>query len=335
MSVLDLLMRDAAEALNCGVTYSPLNNKKVLVTGATGLIGGHIMAILFALKREGMNIAAAGLYNNTPAKYTYELFERANFKLYDCSDLFVAPEADVIIHCAGYGQPVIFLEDPAGTIHVNTTITEQLLQLVAPGGTFLFVSSNEVYHGLQKEFAVEEDIGTTTPYNPRAGYIEGKRAGEAITYAYRKHGVNALSARLNLTYGPGARAGDKRALSGFIDQAIKTGRIELKFAGKEMRTCCYARDVATMLLNVALHGSKPVYNVGERATTSIAEIAGIVAKLTGAKLTVPQDDAELPGSHSLPRMDISLMESDLGETSYMPLEEGLRRTIEWHKELAR
>ena len=332
MMMLDLLIRDAEEAVvKSGVDFTPLNNKSVFISGATGLIGMHLMAILYVLKQYHFAIEGHGQYHSTPAPYTYELAKLGGFGLHH--DGMLAPLSDVIIHCAGYGQPVIFLGDPAGTIHVNTTITQQLLQALTPGGRFLFVSSNEVYHGLQKEFATENDIGTTTPYNPRAGYIEGKRAGEAITYAYRKAGVNAASARLNLTYGPGARAGDKRALSGFIDQAILNGHIELKFAGKEMRTCCYARDVATMLLNVALHGTKPVYNVGERATTSIAELAGIVARLTGATITVPADDNELPGSHALPRMDISLMESDLGPTNYLPLEEGLRRTIAWHRGL--
>jgi nucleoside-diphosphate-sugar epimerase len=331
-AMLDLLIRDAEEVVaSHAIDFEPLKGARVLVSGVTGLIGMHLMSILYVLKREGYLLRLYGQYHNKPAVYTEELATLARISLYHDSESL--PISDIVIHAAGYGQPVIFLADPAGTIHVNTTITEKLLQSLAPGGRFLFVSSNEVYHGLQKEFATEEDIGTTTPYNPRAGYIEGKRSGEAITYAYRKSGVNAASARLNLTYGPGARTGDKRALSGFIDQAVNTGHIELKFAGKEKRTCCYARDVAAMLLNVALHGTKPVYNVGERGTTSIAELAGIVARLTGATITVPADDNELPGSHALPRMDISQMETDLGMTDYLPLEEGLRRTIEWHRGL--
>ena len=328
--MLDLLIRDAAETLNV-VDYRPLDGASVFISGCTGLIGMHLMTILFVLKRNGYKIEVAGQYHNEPASYTKQLASIGGFRLYE--EWAAAPQSDIIIHAAGYGQPVIFMQKPAETIHVNTTITQQLLDCLNPGGRFLFVSSNEVYHGLQNEFATEEDIGTTTPYHPRAGYVEGKRSGEAITYAYRKNGVNAASARLNLTYGPGARKNDKRALSGFIDQAIQNKRIEMKFSGKEMRTCCYAKDVATMLWKVALYGTKPVYNVGERMTTSIAELASIVARLTESTITIPEEDKELPGSHALPRMDISLMESDLGKTDYTPLEEGLRRTIEWQRRL--
>lgn len=329
--MLDLLIRDAEETLGM-VDFKPLDGSRVFISGASGLIGMHLMALLYVLKREGYRIHVYGQYHNLPASYTEKLAKLGRFCL--MHDSYTPLQTDFIIHAgAGYGQPVAFMADPAATIHANVTITEQLLKSLDPMGKFLFVSSNEVYHGLQKEFATEEDIGTTTPYHPRAGYIEGKRAGEAITYAYRKNGVNALSARLNLTYGPGARANDKRALSGFIDQAIKNGHIEMKFSGKEMRTCCYARDTALMLWRTILHGTKPVYNVGERSTTSIAELASIVAKLTGSTISIPEDDKELPGSHALPRMDVSLMEKDLGTVDYVPLEEGLKRTIAWHRYL--
>ena len=330
--MLDLLIRDAAETLSA-VDYRPLDGARVFISGATGLIGMHLLTTLYVLNKiKGYNIQGFGQYHNEPASYTKKLANLAGFKLY--RDSWKLPRSyDVIIHAAGYGQPVIFMQYPAQTIHVNTTVTEQLLKALNPGGRFLFVSSNEVYHGLQKEFATEQDIGTTTPYHPRAGYVEGKRSGEAITYAYRKNGVNAVSARLNLTYGPGARKNDKRALSGFIDQAIVNKHIEMKFSGREMRTCCYAKDVATMLWKVALYGTKPVYNVGERMTTSIAELATIVARLTRSTISIPEEDKELPGSHALPRMDISLMEWDLGKTDYTPLEEGLKRTIEWQRRL--
>jgi UDP-glucuronate decarboxylase len=329
--MLDLLIHDAEETLNM-VDYRPLDGARVLISGATGLIGMHLMAILYVLKRDGYKINAYGQYHNPPAPYTEELAKLGGFGL--VHDSWITPQADVIIHAgAGYGQPTVFMANPAETIHANTTLTEQLLESLAPNGRFLFVSSNEVYHGLQKEFATEEDIGTTTPYHPRAGYVEGKRSGEAITHAYRKNGVNASSARLNLTFGPGVRKNDKRALSGFVDQAVTIGHIEMKYAGKGMRTCCYARDTALMLWKVVLHGTQPVYNVGERSTTSIAELASVVAKVTGSTIHIPEEDNELPGSHALPRMSVSLMEKDLGKVDYVPLEEGLRRTIAWHRGL--
>jgi hypothetical protein len=60
-----------------------------------------------------------------------------------------------------------------------------LLQRLAPGGHFQFLSSAEVYTGLWGGSCSESAVGTTAPSHSRAGYIEGKRTGETACHAYR------------------------------------------------------------------------------------------------------------------------------------------------------
>ena len=66
---------------------------------------------------------------------------------------------DYIIHAAGYSQPAKFLDDKVKTIKLNTLSTIELLKKLNPQGKFLFVSTSELYNGLEKEFVTESDIG--------------------------------------------------------------------------------------------------------------------------------------------------------------------------------
>jgi UDP-glucuronate decarboxylase len=322
---LDIIYQDAEKVLE-KVDFSFLEGKSVLVTGATGLLGTHFLATLALLKKRGMNGTVLGYCHSDPADYTEEIAKRGNLHL----TKFLPATTDVVIHSAGYAQPAKFTSDPAETIRINTEVTRTLLARLNPGGKFLFVSSSEVYSGLSG-VASESDIGTTNPYHPRSGYIEGKRCGEAIVYAYRQQGVDAKSARLGLTYGPGSRPGDQRAMPGFIQQALTDGIIKMDYPGKEPRTICYVRDAVEMMFNVLLHGTYPVYNVGGQTTTNMAEIVDEITDIVGigpaVKLT---QGGELPGSGNA-LMDVRRVVCGFNKTDFVRLSEGLRNTIDWSR----
>src|SRR5262249_10287771 len=144
------------------------------------------------------------------------------------------PVPDYVIHAAGYGQPARFRSEPLNTLRINTTTTDRLISQMAPEGRFLFVSSSEVYSGCAAADKID-DIGNTDPYHPRAAYIEGKRAGEAIVNAWRNTGVAAMSARVCLAYGPGVKSDDQRAMSEIIRQALVDKKIRLRDRGDAVR----------------------------------------------------------------------------------------------------
>jgi UDP-glucuronate decarboxylase len=325
----DVIWEDAKYVANA-LDFSFLDNKTVLVTGATGMIGTHFLASLACLKKAGMNIEVFGDCHSEPASYTRDIAIEGSIEI-DNVDVY-HHRADVIIHAAGYAQPALFTANPAETIRINTTLTQTLLDQLRPGGKFLFISSSEVYSGLGG-LVTESSIGNTTPLHPRAGYIEGKRCGEAIINAYRQAGVQAKSARLSLAYGPGTRKNDQRAMSQFIRQALTENRIELKFSGREPRTFCYISDAMQMLWQVCLHGKHPVYNVGGRSVTNMAGVASHIAWLTGAELSIPLEETEMNGAPKVVSMDISRIETEFGKRSFIPLEEGLKRTIDWQRSL--
>lgn len=322
---LDIVWQDAMEILK-NVDFSFLEGKTVLVTGATGLLGTHFLATLASLKEIGLNIKVIAACHSAPSEYTKEIARRGKISTVDDWPL----NADVILHAAGYAQPAIFTNSPVETIRINTALTDRLLTRLNSKGKFLFVSSSEVYSGFGG-LATESDIGTTNPSHPRACYIEGKRSGETIVNAYRTQGVDAKSIRLGLTYGPGTRQNDQRAMSGFIRQALEDKHVRMLYPGKEPRSFCYVRDAVETMWNVLLHGKEAVYNVGSQEVTSMAEVAFRISEIASVPITMPVDmQGELPGSGDV-RMDVSRAEKEFGKTEYVNLKDGLARTIDWNR----
>ncbi len=286
--------------------------KKLLITGAFGLVGSNICKIL---ERDYPEIEVykekGGLRFDS---YPYHFF-------------------DYIIHAAGYGQPQMFSKDKLATIKLNTVELDNLFHMLAGENKFLFVSSSEVYSGAPSPHK-ETDIGTTTPQHPRACYIEGKRCGEAICMAYKEQGYDVKIARLALAYGPGTKKGDTRVLNQFIEQALTTGAINIKTDGSEKRTYLYVEDAAEMLLDILFKGKDVVYNVGGDSinTTTIAQLASMIF-------------AQLRKNGVLNRTNIKNTESpnevilDMTKTNneffrlYTNMASGLGRTIEYQKEL--
>jgi UDP-glucuronate decarboxylase len=285
-------------------------NKTIIITGATGLIGRHLVAT-----------APPG-----------DIFQPSHIDLTDFKEF---PKADIIIHAAGYAQPSRFMADPVGTLKINTAITGHLLMHLNPGGSFLFCSSTEVYNGLTHP-AKEEEIGTTNPQHIRSCYIEGKRCGEAIVGAYRHKGYQAASARIGHTYGPGAKVGDTRVMSQLIEQALLIGKIELRDSGSAVRTLCYVSDTARMLWDIALRGTQEVYNVGGESVISIWGLTQMIANKTGCQFSSTiSTAAEMMdiGAPSEVRIDLTRIQKEFGKKSYINLDEGLDHTINWYRSL--
>jgi nucleoside-diphosphate-sugar epimerase len=243
------------------------------------------------------------------------------------------PQVDAVIHASSYAQPAVFMADPVGTLTLGTATTLDLLQRTRPGGSFLFISSSEVYSGRLDSPFTESQIGTTTPSHPRACYIESKRAGEAICHAFRARGIAARIARVSLAYGPGTRPGDQRVLNTFIEAALTRGRITMRDQGTALRTYAYVSDVVEVLWEVLLRGREAVYNVGGESTTTIAALAQLIAGLTSVTVTSPQADGDIAGAPEDVRLDLSRSRQEFGKTQYVALLEGVSRTVEWQRAL--
>lgn len=334
MSNLTKLITKNAKAILQAVDLRALSGKTVLLTGASGLIGIHMLA---CIKEAGADMEppkVAAVVNREPLPFVKEILEEQEAQLFrgDLTDIDFCrslPAADFIIHTAGYGQPVRILENPLGTLKLNTLCMYLLFEKLLPGGSFLFVSTSEVYTGLDKPPFSETQIGTTNPGHPRSCYIEAKRCGEAIVNAYRQKGVNAKSARLALAYGPGTRTDDKRAVNSLIQKGMD-GAVTLLDAGAARRAYCYVTDAVELLWKILLDGTEAVYNVGGVEVMSIADMAGKIGSLMHVPVIFPEHPNEVAGGSAAAWLDMTKANTELNKTKYVSLDEGLRHTIEWY-----
>jgi len=300
--------------------------EKVLITGATGLVGTHLLN--YYRKKPYVHVTA--FYHNGIPEHLLDLSNEGWVEFTDY--IGVGDIYETIIHAATYGQPSKFLEDKAETIRLNT---QRMLGLLDGhlyyNGNFLFLSTSELYNGATPPYT-EYSIGTTTPSHPRAAYIEGKRCGETIVNIYRERGANAKSVRLSLAYGEGTRKNDGRALNRFIQKGLQNSEIRLMDEGKALRTYIYVGDAVEMMMNVLYKGEKEVYNIGGDSTVTIVELANMIGKETG-KPVVLGHGTGAEGAPQDTKMSIQRYIDEFGQPEFTPLEEGLKRTIEFQKKL--
>ena len=314
---------------------SYFSHKRILVTGASGIIGSNFLSV----------IASQGQYKtleihavSKSGKFPVELSDTVKPLIMDLTDpkeVSRLGKYDFILHAAGYGQPGKFLLAPLKTLELNVGLTAKLIEKIEPNGKFVFISTSEIYSGLSEPPFNEEQVGTTNTNHPRASYIEGKRTGEALVSIARSQlGIDAKSLRLALAYGPGTKDGDERVLNTFIDQALSGNQIRLRDPGDTWRTYCYVSDAIQMILDASLNGQSDIYNVGGKSRVQIKELAKLIGRLTGVEVEIPAaSSTSLSGAPD----DVWLDLRKIGEISNLDalvtLEDGLERTISWRKSI--
>ncbi len=313
-----------------------LVGSRILLTGASGLVGIHFLGSLLKILEERINFEIyAVIHSSLPlfldAWKDHPQIHWLRGDLTDPQFYGSLPCADIVIHAAGYGQPSRFMEKPFATIQINTSATAALLDKVIPGGTFLFVSSSEVYSGLTSPPFVEDHVGVTTPFHPRSCYIEGKRCGEALCSAARALGIDAKAVRLSLAYGPGVRWGDWRVLFSFIERGLREGRISLLDQGDALRCFCYISDAVEMMWNILQSGKHPVYNVGGQKIYSIRELAKIIGEDLNVPVHLPSSTHGLAGAAEIVQLSVSRYESEFGPALYTDLKTGVHKTVQWYR----
>lgn len=324
------------------VDWEMLHNKTLLITGATGLVGKYLLCVLLAHNRiYGGNMKFLAMGRNRQKFYQRfkEVEDIENVIFYEqdiCDSIQINVPIDFIIHLASNAHPRLYALEPIATEMTNILGTNNLLKLAAEnkGCRILFASSGDIY-GDQTDhssYLSEDDCGYINCNTLRAGYIEGKRAGEALCNAYKEErGVDFVIARLCRIYGFTMQIDDSKAISQFILNAVKNEDIVLKSAGNQTFSYLYVFDVVTAILTILTKGvSGNAYNVADNnQTVSLKELAEMVAEISHVKVIYGEEDAlQKKGASSFQNVRLSSKKLlDLGWEPQFSMMEGLQRTI--------
>ena len=342
-SVYEKAILEAARFVSDRFRAQRLRASRILVVGASGLIGRVLCDLLMRLSetgRGGVSLCAVSRNAGTLKVAFGSHVGKPGFSLlaHDVNEPF--PELgnfDYIVHAASNTHPVAYSTDPVGTITANVIGTRNLLEYARlhAARRFAFLSSVEIYGESfpRTERFSEKDMGYIDCNTVRAGYPESKRVGESLCCAYaEQHGLDVVIPRLCRVYGPTMKPDDSKALSQFIKKAVAGEDIVLKSDGSQFYSYVHAIDAATAILKVLLDGSKgEAYNVSsEDSDVTLRTLAQKLADMSGGRVVfdVP-DEAERKGYSAATR---AVLDSGkliaLGWKALYNIDSGLRMTVD-------
>ncbi|WP_117212414.1 UDP-glucuronic acid decarboxylase family protein [Allorhizocola rhizosphaerae] len=311
---------------------------RLLVTGGAGFVPSHVVD---ALIERGCEVVAIDNFITGAESNVAHLTGNPLFTLIkaDISDGLPAEPAmsgpfDAILHMASPASPVDFGLLPVEILRVGSLATFHLLDRARhDSARFLLASTSEAYGDPLVHPQPETYWGNVNPIGVRSVYDESKRFAEATTMAYRRtYGVDAAIVRIFNTYGPRMRANDGRFIPTFISQALRGEPVTVHGTGEQTRSICYVDDLVrgiVLLLDSAESG--PI-NCGTEYEFSVIDLAKKIIGLSGSSSEI----VLLPRTPDDPerrRPDLTLARQKLGYEPQVGVDEGLRATIDYFRNL--
>jgi dTDP-glucose 4,6-dehydratase len=244
-----------------------------------------------------------------------------------------------VIHAATAASAILNTDAPLVMVDTIVTGTRRTLDFARNAGAkkFLLTSSGAVY-GKQPADLVhvpEEYTGGPDPLDPASAYGEGKRLAEHLCCLYAQcYGIEAKISRGFAFVGPYLPLDVHFAIGNFIRDAIAGDPIAVGGDGTPLRSYLYAADLALWLWRILFRGkSCRAYNTGSDVEISIAELAKTVAGTLspGGEVRIARPASGGPRQIYVP--DARRARDELGLEIHVPLEEALRRTGRWHRNL--
>ncbi len=264
-----------------------MENKTILITGATGLIGQALIRRLLTIEEQPKTILALTRNKDNAEKIFADLEGAGRIRWIEGdvrNPLPIAEEIDFIIHGAAETGSKAFIESPVEVIETAYAGVKNMLELAKEKAVsaFIFLSTMEVYGAPETDEKITELHGTDlNTMKPRSSYPEGKRLCEVLCAAYAsEYKVPAMVLRLTQTFGPGVKYDDGRVFAEFARCAIEKKDIVLKTKGETKRSYLFTEDAADAILVALSNGEAgEAYNAANEETyCSIYEMAELVAK---------------------------------------------------------
>ncbi|MBR4343425.1 MAG: NAD-dependent epimerase/dehydratase family protein [Lachnospiraceae bacterium] len=340
----DLYIEDIKYVLNLNLPWDKLKGKKILISGATGLVGSFFVDVImygnqsdlactiYALSRNEQK--AIKRFSKWIGNSLLKIISHDIKKPLERSDI---DSIDYVIHMASNTHPLLYSTDPVGTITTNIIGLKNMLDFAVDHSAkrFVFTSSNEIYGENRGDLELfsEEYCGYIDCNTLRAGYPESKRCGEALCQAYMsQEKLDIVIPRITRTYGPTMSMSDTKAVSQFIINGIKGENIVLKSDGSQYYSYTYVTDAVSGMLYIILKGiCGEAYNIADvKSDICLKDLAEVIANISGKRVVyeIPNNIESAGYSRATKaRLDGNKL-IKLGWTAKYDINTGIKRTLE-------
>jgi UDP-glucose 4-epimerase len=303
---------------------------KILVTGGAGFIGSHVAD---AYLQEGHEVAvldnlSTGFRRNVPTKAVF--FETDILDSEGVFRVFEEFQPEIVNHHAAQMDVRRSLIEPE--FDARTNILGSLHLILASVSyavkKFIYISTGGAVYGEPKSLPVREDH----PVNPECAYGISKHTVEHYLHLYRfLEGLDYTVLRYPNVYGPRQNPKGEAGVNAiFIDQMLEGIAPTIYGDGEQLRDYVYVGDIVAANVAALTRGSREIVNIGSGVGVSVNQIVSVLARLLDFREPPKYAPARAGEIYKI-YLDPTHAKEILGWKAQVPFEEGLRRTIEWHR----
>jgi dTDP-glucose 4,6-dehydratase len=308
----------------------------LLVTGGCGFIGSNY--IRYVLEKdpeiEIVNLDALTYAGNLANLADLEGNPRLRFVKGDIANpqdvrRAIGDGVSGIVNFAAESHVDRSILDSGPFIRTNVVGTQVLLDAAREFRVpvYIQVSTDEVYGSLGPDGYFTE----TTPLAPSSPYSASKAAADLLVLAYQHtFGIPAMITRCSNNYGP--YQFPEKLIPLFITRLLQDQKVPVYGDGQQVRDWIHVRDHCAGIEAVRQKGRiGEVYNLGGRCERTNLQMTHLLLQLLGKPQSLIEHVKDRPGHDRRYAIDCSKAERELGWTPTIPLEVGLRETIEWYQ----
>ena len=293
-------------------------NKKVVVTGSGGFLGGHFV---YELKKRQSKVILA----------SHDIVDLLDYD--QTNSIF--KNAEVVINCAAIdGNAEFKMRHAAEILDSNLRITSNVLNAAKANKVkdIVIFSSAEIYSpDAPNPIKEEDDYRIYNEYNQN-GYVLSKRYSEILSDLYRKEfNLQIYIPRPSNIYGPNDHfsANENRVIPSFIKKVAASEPIEIWGDGSQIRQFIYVKNVVCSVLSMIEKNYTGVLNISTDEFVSILDLAKIIYKCFNKTPSINLNPFKVIGVKNR-ILDISKMH-ELIDFKLSSLENGIQKTINWYQ----
>ena len=304
---------------------------KIMVTGGAGFIGSHVTDMLIENGHQVVvvdDLSTGRRTNLNPHASFYEVDIRSS----EMDPVFAQEKPEVICHHAAQMNVRRSMADPLFDADVNIIGSIKLAQLAIKYGSrkFIHISSGGAAYGEPEYLPCDEDH----PIKPLCHYGASKYTFELYLHVFNaNYNLDYSVIRYPNVYGPRQDPyGEAGVVAIFTGQMLRGEQVTINGSGEQVRDYVYVTDCARSNLMLLGKGSKRVYNLGSGIGTTVNVIFQQLMEITGYNNPALYGPAKAGETFKI-YLNATRAESELGWRPTIPLEEGLRRTVDYFKEV--